>query len=179
MDHAAASPCLIDPLTLCREGGALAGEWPMSGMPRLMQGGSCTPEAVVTWEARGELRAVAGGEPEAGLVLSASASVVLECQRCLQPTEVRLEVSRRFRFARTEAEAERLDGEVEDDVLVLTRRLDLHLLLEDELILALPLVPRHEGPCPQPLALPGPGDEAGAAPPHPFAALAALRGGPH
>ena len=62
----------------------------------------------------------------------------------------------------------------EDDVLALTRALDLRELVEDELLLALPIVPRHEV-CPEPL--PQPADDAAPAEPapHPFAALAALK----
>ena len=64
-------------------------------------------------------------------------------------------------------------------MLVLTRALDLHELVEDELILALPLVPRHDA-CPQPLAAPATAEEPLAERPNPFAALAALkRGEPH
>jgi uncharacterized protein len=51
--------------------------------------------------------------------------------------------------------------------------------VEDELILALPLVPRHDA-CPQPLAAPATAEEPLAERPNPFAALAALkRGEPH
>ena len=77
---------------------------------------------------------------------------------------------------RGEAEAARLDEESEDDVLELPPRLDLHALVEDELILALPLVPRHErlpGAAARAGGTDAPEDDAPA--PHPFAALAALR----
>ena len=80
-----------------------------------------------------------------------------------------------MRFVRSEAEAERLDEVSDDDVLVLLPRLDLHELAEDELILALPLVPRHDDVCPEPLPMPIddlPSEEPA---PNPFAALAALR----
>ena len=75
--------------------------------------------------------------------------------------------------------AAQLDADSEDDVLALTRALDLHELIEDELLLTLPLVPRHEV-CPQPLPMvanadPPSGDEAER--PNPFAALQALKRG--
>ena len=63
-----------------------------------------------------------------------------------------VEVQRSFRFVNSEAEAERLDEECEDDVLALGQPLDLQALVEDELILGSPLVPMH-GSCPQPLIL--------------------------
>ena len=60
-------------------------------------------------------------------------------------------------------------------MLALEPALDLQSLVEDELLLALPLVPRHEV-CPEPLPLePEPAAPAAA---HPFAALAALKRGP-
>jgi uncharacterized protein len=64
-------------------------------------------------------------------------------------------------------------------VMASTRSLDLHQLAEDELLLALPLVPRHEA-CPQPLPPPAvhpPADSDAAT--HPFAALATLKRGVH
>ena len=63
-------------------------------------------------------------------------------------------------------------------MLALTSTLDLQPLIEDELILALPLVPRHER-CPQPLPMTAGEDELAAsqAPGKAFAALAALRRG--
>lgn len=170
-------PRAIELLAFCRSGATLQGEWPQAGLQRLAGSlAGAGPEATpVTWSASGQLRPVAGGEPETWLHLTAATTVALQCQRCLQTMSEALQVDRHFRFVRGEAEAARLDEASEDDVLELPPRLDLQELVEDELILALPLVPRHER-CPTPLSL---GDEAevpGETPaPHPFAALAALR----
>lgn len=168
-------PHALDVMALCRAAGTLQGQWPLAGMVRLSESFCAASDGSATWQARGWLVPVAGGEPEVWLELQGSAEVPLECQRCLQPMTERLQVQRRFRFVRSEDEAARLDEESDDDVLALPARLDLQALLEDELILALPIVPRH-GTCPEPLPLPAddaPGDEAPA--PNPFAALAALR----
>ena len=116
-----------------------------------------------------------GDAPQLWLHVAAQATLNLECQRCLQPVAVPLDVSRSFRFVHGEATAAELDADSEDDVLALTRALDLHELVEDELILALPLVPRHEV-CTQPLAAPGGDPEPVEERPNPFAALAALKG---
>jgi uncharacterized protein len=99
--------------------------------------------------------------------------VRLQCQRCLQPVDVPLEVDRAFRFVRGEDAAAALDAEADDDVLELTRGFDLRDLVEDELLLALPLVPRHRDctvPRPAPDDAPPTTAEA-----HPFAVLAALK----
>lgn len=168
---------VIEVLSFCREGEPLQGHWPLAALDRLAASleGRPAADAQVQWLAHGQLRPVTGGEPEVWLHLQASVEVRLQCQRCLQAMPETLRVDRRFRFVRHEDEAERLDEELEDDVLVLPQRLDLIELLEDELILALPLVPRHPGTCPQPLPLEAKPEAAEPAP-HPFAALAALRG---
>jgi uncharacterized protein len=101
---------------------------------------------------------------------------------------VSLAVAPAIRFAANESQAASEDADSDEDVLALTRSLNLRELAEDELLLALPLVPRHAS-CPQPLPLAA-GDEAAAQPPadpagsegpevkpHPFAALAALKRG--
>lgn len=163
----------LDVLALCKSAGTLQGQWPLAGMERLSGGFCAATDGSVAWRATGSLLPMTGAEPEIWLELQADADAPLECQRCLQPLVEHIQVRRRFRFVRTEEQAARLDEECEDDVLALPPRLDLHALLEDELILALPIVPRH-GLCPQPLPC-VPGDEEEPAP-KPFAALAALRG---
>jgi uncharacterized protein len=166
----------------CAEGQRLADRWPLAGFERLLPSLAAVPaDADVAWQADASERAVTGGEPERWLHLRAQATVPLQCQRCLGALAAPLAVDRHLRFVAGEDEAERLDEELEDDVLALPPRLDLHELLEDELILALPLVPRHDGDCPEPLpAATATAPESGAPAPaaervHPFAALASLR----
>jgi len=155
------SPKPIDPRRLdvaafAQAGGHLQGEWPLAGMVRLLQDAlpqaPDSPVQAVAWSARGERRAASGGAAQIRLYLRARTVLCLSCQRCLQPVAVELDVAPTLRFVRDEAEAERLDEESDEDVLALSSTLDLHELVEDELILALPLVPRHER-CPQPLPL--------------------------
>jgi uncharacterized protein len=181
----------LDVPALARAAAAIDGQAPLVGFPRLAAdlfgAADSGPAGAVAWSASGALRPVRGGEPEVWLHLRAQAEVPLMCQRCLGPVVLPMEVDRRIRFVRDEAEAERLDEESEDDVLAARGRIDLLELLEDELILALPLVPRHES-CPQPVQprdrLPAAAALAAAdvatdvaAEPHPFAVLAKLRSG--
>ena len=173
-------PHRLDMSTFARAGASLAGDLPLADLSRLAGSlliGPASELPPVTWRADGSQRLVRGGQPETWLHLRAQAGVVLECQRCLQPVQQMIEIDRHFRFVAGEDEATRLDEDSEDDVLVLPPSLDLATLVEDELILALPLVPRHEA-CPQPLPMSV--ADAGALAeddePHPFAALAALRG---
>lgn len=183
MTERAADPHKLDLRRFARDGARLEGEWPQdrftrlaaSLMPPLVDG----PAPAVGWSAQGLQRTVQGGESEVWLHLQVETIARLECQRCLQPINELLKLDRQLRFVAGEDEAARLDEDSEDDVLALVPRLDLFELIEDELILALPLVPRHDT-CPQPLAAaPGVVPLAVAEErPHPFAALAALRGKP-
>lgn len=171
-------PRRLDVEALARDGGALEGEWPLAQLERLADCAHAdTPPAAgdrVHWRCRGELRAMRGGEPQVWLHLEAQTALALVCQRCLGPVPTDLRGERSFHFVAGEDAAAALDADAEDDVLALTRALDLLELVEDELLLSLPLVPRHEV-CPQPLttSVADPGAEA--VPEHPFAALAALK----
>ena len=168
----------LEVLAFCRQGGSLQGRWPLARMSRLgdsLQGAS--NDAAVDWQVAGSLLPVTGGEAEVWLHLQASATVSLQCQRCLKAMDEAIAVDRRFRFVRTEAEALKLDEVSEDDVLVLEPRLDMGTLLEDELILGLPIVPMH-AVCPEPLRPQRDDTVLEDDVPHPFAALAALRGKP-
>ena len=168
---------------LAQDAGQVAGAWPQSALPRLTEGLFVPPaeSELVHWSAQASLRAQAGLAAQIWLHLKAAGSVSLQCQRCLQAVTVRLDVDRHYRFVHSEEEAERLDEVSEEEILVLTPRLDLQELVEDELILSLPLVPRHVGLCPVPLPLPVDDLSDESPKPNPFAALAALRksgGGP-
>lgn len=185
------NPLRLDVARFARAGAGLEGQVPLQTMQRLCEG-TCSVEGaaagVVTWAARGSLREVPAGAPELRLALQANTTVGLICQRCLQPLAVDLAIDRTFRFARDDEEAAQLDQVAEDeDVLALGRPLDLLSLLEDELIMALPIVPRHQV-CPQPLAAWREPSEPGAAEgnsrpaaqdptlrPHPFAVLGTLK----
>ena len=120
------------------------------------------------------------------LRLSAKACLPWTCQRCLQPVEIDIEVSRAIRFVADEATAAQMDAESEDDVLVISRSFDVLELVEDELIMASPIVPFH-GQCPDLPAMSvadadfddgesggAEGDTAGGKP-NPFAVLAQLK----
>jgi uncharacterized protein len=161
-----------------KQAGALQGEWPLAQFERLADAGQVAqepgPDRQVRWQARGELRDVQGGERQVWLHLQVRAGLSLVCQRCLRPMPVAVEEERSFLFVHGEAAAEKLDAEIEEDVLATTRSLDLFGLVEDELLLALPLVPRHEPACPKPLVVAADAQEAGKVV-NPFAALASLK----
>ena len=178
-------PLRLDMAAFAADAGELSGDWAGADLSRLAESQSPPHDVALTavaWRAVGERRPVTGGEPEIWLTLHAASRAWLTCQRCLQPYEVPLDIAdKRVRFVRGESQAEALDGEIEEDVLALPRVLDLRALIEDELLLALPIVPRHEAACPQPLPVPdgsGPveDDEVGdGGRPNPFAVLQSLK----
>lgn len=173
-------PRRLDVADLAQHGQSVGGQWAMAELPRLQQSQQPPQDAMsapVQWGVRGERRTVTGDEPQLWLHLQASTSVWLSCQRCLHPMRVELSVERPIRFVRGEDRAEALDAECDDDVLALSASLDLLALVEDELILALPIVPRHEL-CPSAVAtiVPAAAAEANGVPlEKPFAALEALK----
>ena len=71
-----------------------------------------------------------------------SGSVVMDCQRCLEPVEIKLDCDISLGIVDDEEEAELLPDQL--DPLVAGEESQLYELLEDELILALPIVPVHE-----------------------------------
>lgn len=174
----------LDVPAFARDAGVLQGEWPAAQLSRLAE--SAAPETpvgswpAVQWSLQGERREESGSTPQTWLHLEASAEISLTCQRCLQPVREAMSLARSYRFVRDEKEAAELDIDSEEEVLALTRSLDVQELVEDELLLSLPLVPRHEQ-CPQPLHVPADvaelSDQEAAASerPNPFAALAALK----
>ncbi|KQW42070.1 MULTISPECIES: DUF177 domain-containing protein [unclassified Roseateles] len=172
-------PEKLDVAALAQDDASLAGEWSATVLERLAD--SAAPEApaagwpALRWSLHGEMRQPKAGKPQTWLHLTAGAQVALTCQRCLKPVHEDIAVDRWIRFVDTEAEAAALDVDSDDDVLALPRHLDARELIEDELLLALPLVPRHDV-CPEPLTHvddePEPEVEER---PNPFAKLAALK----
>jgi uncharacterized protein len=170
-------PTRLDLQSFVAHAGELDGRWPLAHFERLAD--SAAPEHrpggadEVVWRARGVQVASRDGIPEIWLHLEASTTIWLECRRCLEPVEVPLRVETRLRFVRGEDAAAELDADSDYDVLPLTRSLDLRVLLEDELLLSLPVLPAHEM-CPNPLPAVF-GEADGEAQPGAFAALADLK----
>ena len=172
------SPQRLDVKAFAQAGARLSSHDSLLKYERLAQEArGLHPDLIVDWEARGEVRSALGGISQVWLHLKVRASFPMECQRCLTPVDVPLEVDREFRFVADEATAEALDDESEEDLLALSREFDLHELIEDELLMALPVVPRHDE-CPVNVPMASSDDdfeEASAEKPNPFAALAGLR----
>ena len=177
-----------DVASLAHEGVQLRGHAPVSRLRRLAEEFASHPDphagsagaaqgasAGMDWTMAFSMRASQGRAAQPWLHLCARAPVPLTCQRCLGPVLTLLEVERDFRFVADEQTAEHEDEDSEEDVLALSRPVDLQALLEDELLMALPLVPRHES-CP---GLTGQSHQGALQPlpekPNPFAVLRHLK----
>lgn len=133
--------------------------------------------AEVHWQAHGEQRPVTGGAPQTWLHLSVQFQPTLRCERCLGPVALELAFERDYRFVAYEATAEIEDEVSEEDVLVWQRDFDLQALVEDELLMALPVVPKH-GVCPEAVPFSVVDEDfiqSEAEKPNPFSVLAQLK----
>lgn len=167
-------PLTIDSAEFCRLGLSLDGELPLGQTPRLLEALS-DASGSLRWRATGSHRARAEGGFDDWLHLDIELACGVPCDRCLQRVAIDERASRDYLLMSDEARAARVDAETDEyDVLVADPQFDLRGLIEDEAIMMLPLVALHQA-CDMP--------EHGASapiedpPPHPFAALAALRRG--
>lgn len=173
-------PRRLDVKRFAEEGGQLAAQAPLGSWTRLIaETEGRGAEQPVHWSARGELLQPGHLRPQVWLHLQADAQLQLVCQRCLQLVDVEVAFERSFRFAPDETAAAAEDDQSEEDVLAESRSFDLLELVEDELLMDMPVAPRHEQ-CPQTLPVSVGQDEFEAAQAqraNPFAVLGKLKGG--
>ncbi|WP_250472734.1 DUF177 domain-containing protein [Caballeronia sp. GAFFF1] len=133
-----------------------AGALRTTQMPRMLaEVPADAPEddTVFTWQGEGstqpELQDDGTEAPQPYLRLAVHGSVWLTCQRCLSPYSQHLDVDATYRIVATEEEADEYPlDEDEIEVIVGSRQFDLIDLIEEELLLSLPLVPKHSV-CPE------------------------------
>jgi len=168
----ASLPDHIDPWKLADAGMRLQGKISLAGMARL--GASLSKQnGVVTVDLQ-------GGVDEGGVRLISGqllTCVEMICQRCLEPLQISLSVKLKLGLIRSESQAAQLPDEY-DPLLAGESGIALAALVEDELILALPFAPMHAGAqsCWR-MESNSPAEQPATTRTHPFAALAALRGG--
>lgn len=128
-----------------KAGGNIAGCETLARFERLLEeaqgAGAQNP---VRFTATGMTRPNGATSEQVWLILSAEVALPQTCQRCLGPVDVPVHFEREFRFVVSEEVAEVEDEESEEDVLVLSRDFNLLELVEDELLMALPVVPKHD-----------------------------------
>ena len=126
------------------QGLSLAGQTEVGELGRLLEELEVCPAPPIAWQAQLQWRHAAGESAQLWLHLQAQAQLPLGCQRCLAPVLETVQIDRWFRFVESEEVALAEDDDCEEDLLVMQPQFDLLNLLEDELLLDLPLVPMHE-----------------------------------
>lgn len=174
------APTRLDVKAFAHSAGEITGHDLLSKYERLMkETQGLASDRMLNWSARGELRTDEAGAQQVWLHLAVDTRLPLTCQRCMGPVDIEVVINQSFRFVDSEEEAEVQDEETEEDVLALDRDFSLPDLIEDEVLMALPLIPRHET-CPVDVRLVAvdPGfDTATAEKRNPFAALAKWQSG--
>ncbi|MDR2014778.1 MAG: YceD family protein [Azoarcus sp.] len=162
---------IADIFRFAAEGSALEGEVPVVRLDRL-SGQLAATEGVVCWQLSGSLDTE--GKPR--LCLGISGQLVLRCQRCLDGLDQDLAIEAALlpvRAGQDFPEDDLENGEVDVIEVNDNGEFDVLSLIEDEIILALPIAPRHAD-CGMPG---GPGTGGGGARGQsPFVALAGLQG---
>lgn len=139
-------PAQIDPIRLADEGARLAGELALGDFSRLRElirpGSDQEPVAIeLVFEHTVQGMRLMRGRLRARLYMT--------CQRCLEPVVVTLEAKPFAELLRPGEASAGADGDAE--ALVIEGPLLLSELVEDELLLAMPMVPMHgEGECSAP-----------------------------
>ena len=88
------------------------------------------------------------------LELRVQAVLPMQCQRCLQGSMQEVSDTVLFRLVEQDPELTSDELESEEEALCVRGAMDIRTLVEDQLILALPLVPMHDT-CPQPIVAEG------------------------
>lgn len=159
-------PQFIDGLAFARGGSEVAGVVSVAALPRLL-------ELLATDGGRLDCR-ISGSRDDEGnswLAMEVSGSLVLECQRCMKALTFSVDVQSQLLLVPQGQPWP--DDELTDDrfdAVAADKEMALLPLIEDEVLLALPIVPRH-GVCET--ALPVVDEQE----PSPFAVLAKLKKG--
>jgi uncharacterized protein len=132
---------VINGFEFATAGATQEGTLPLSSFPRL---------ADVLVSDAGDVRyAVHGVRDERGrpsLEIRVRATLQLRCQRCLAPLDYEVDEQALLVLAGSQAEIDAEPPTVDaPDRVIGDKEMDLRVLVEDELILALPYAPRHEG----------------------------------
>ena len=155
---------VIDSLDFARKGMEISGEVPMAALPRMA-------DLLTDFEGKISyvLRGLMGRDGKPLLQLELDGTCNLRCQRCLKPLAYPISLVSTLRLV-TEGEQDVSDIEDDEaDSIPAEKRLNVLDLLEEELLLSLPIAPKHEnGEC-QIAA------EGIARPTNPFAILAGLK----
>lgn len=146
----------------------IEGEYPLPKFTRLC-------EALTSNEGTIKVKLVFGHTVGfASLKGAVSAKLLVECQRCLKPLETEVVGSFKFALVNSEEDFDLLPDELEPYILEGDEQSIIELI-EDELLLSLPMVTVHDNACSEVLNKQEKAKQAEKEASHPFAALKALK----
>jgi len=170
----------MDVFAFVRRAGVVEGEVALAAFSRFAEGLPAQGDAVLRWSARGEV----GRRGVLWLHLAFAAQPTVLCQRCLTAFAWSVDARVTLEIVASEAELTEVHGLLDDTAIAAPEkvlgsdRFDLLAQIEDELILAVPHVTRHDV-CPEQPGVAGvtTGDDDIVVTPQrsPFAALQALK----
>lgn len=132
------APFVMDPLDFARNAGVLRGKMSVSCFERLRD---------YLTDDHGELKYSVTGVHEANsapvLQIRVQGLMSVRCQRCLGRIAYGLDLHTDLLLAKDKSELARFDADASVDCILATPELDIIALIEDEIILSLPVSPRH------------------------------------
>lgn len=126
---------VIDGLEFARAGATRSGVLNPARLPRLKELGCRSAELRYT------LRGGTSAQGKPMLLVEAAGTLELACQRCLEALRLPVDVCTELELATSQAAIDSADDDV--DRVLATRSMPVADLVEDEVILALPMVPMH------------------------------------
>jgi len=133
----------VDGLKIARDRQRLTGNLSVASLPRLVQSlhaGTGSLDYAIVGDSDARERPL--------LRLKVTGAVQLQCQRCLEGMEHQLVIDSVVRLVAAEAletEYEAIGANPDEpDCIVASKTMDVALLVEDEVLLALPPFPRHD-----------------------------------
>ncbi|HEY6898321.1 MAG TPA: YceD family protein [Rhodocyclaceae bacterium] len=134
---------VFDGMAFARDSGRMTGHVALAKLTRVMD---------QLLDSSGDLSCELSGERDGEgsfLLLEASGEVVLRCQRCLNAMRLPLQISARLRLIapRRDGTLDWPEDELEDDsadAIVAGPEMSVLALVEDEVLLALPIAPMHK-----------------------------------
>jgi uncharacterized protein len=131
-------PATIDPVTLAEKGAHVSGTLSLKALPRLAEVCRSTAGQV---DVDLEFKRGEGGDVRL-MLGTIRARVSLTCQRCLEGMDYELRSEPRLVLLRAGESEEELPPEV--DALTVDKPIVLNTLIEDELLLVMPMIPLHD-----------------------------------
>ena len=137
------SDLVIDSISFAKKSESLQGKIAIGRLERVRES-LASSQGDIKFQLQGEL----DNQRRPSLRLSISGQVLLTCQRCLADFSHALMVERRLVLVASESELPEVEDEDPDvDFLVADGKMNVQDLIEDEIILGLPLAPKHSVEC--------------------------------